>query len=182
MVQQGSDPATAEGAGDRPESTPAAQAAPPASAPEDAEILFSDETITIGKEQIVVREFRYLEGLAATPIARPIIQGLRELVAHSGDFEPEALDELIATNRDAWLELVSMSTGKPVEWIAGLRDRAGTDLSLAFWRVNGPFFTRRLQLATALAAGLARLSRSRKFSRSSSPPASAETITTSASG
>jgi hypothetical protein len=147
----------------------------------DAEVLFAGEEITIGGETIMVREFRYLEGLKATAIARPILAGLRALIEARADFAPEALDALISEHHEAWLALISMSTGRPVEWIATLNDKAGIALSLTFWSVNGPFFTRRLVLAGALAAELGKLSRSRKSSPSSSPADSAEITATSAS-
>lgn len=138
------------------------------SEPNDAEILFPDGTIEIEGEQIEVREFRYLEGLKATAIARPIIAGLRDLIKAEGDLELDAIDALIGEHAEAWVQLISMSTGLDPERIQGLSDRDGMALSMAFWNVAYPFFTRRLVLAEAVARGMAEPSRSPSSSPSSS--------------
>ena len=145
----------------------------------DAAILFPDETVEIDGEQVTVREFRYLEGLRAAALARPLLAGLREIIETDDDIEPEALDALIGEHTDIWVQLIAMSTGLSAERIGELSDRDGVTLSMAFWRVNGPFFTRRLLLASAVASGLSGRSRSRKSSTSSSAPATAATTGTS---
>lgn len=134
--------------------------------------------MTVGGEAVEVREFRYLEGLQAAGLARPVLAGLRELIEAEGEIQLEALDALIGAHADTWLTLIGMSTGRDLEWLAALSDQDGLALSLAFWRVNGPFFTRRLVLAAA-AKGQATPSRSPKSSPPSSAPATEATTTTS---
>lgn len=150
---------------------------------DDVEVLFADEEITLAGESIVVREFRYSDGLKAAALARPLFVDLREMMQNqAADIEAEALDCLIGTHHGIWMQLIAMSTGQTVEWVQALPDRHGVALSMAFWRVNGPFVTRRLVLAGAVAAGLERLFRSRRSSRSSSAPDTDATTTTSETG
>jgi hypothetical protein len=149
----------------------------------DLEVLFPDETLNIAGEQVEVREFRYLQGLQALPLARPILVGLGELLQDQ-TLDPLALEALIAEHQDAWLALIAISTGRPVAWIQGLRDGEGMRLSLAFWRVNAGFFMRRLVFGGALAVALKqRVSPSPSASSStpSSAPATAATPATSPS-
>lgn len=121
----------------------------------DLALLFPDETITIGGEAIVVREFRYREGLEAAALARPIFAGLRAMVTGPDTkLAPESLDALIAAHPEVWLKLVSISCGKPVEWLAGLPDREAMKLQIAFWGANSSFFTRRLLFGAAFAAAV----------------------------
>lgn len=149
---------------------------------QDAAILFPDETLTLAGEEVMVREFRYAEGLRAAALARPLLAGLRALIEAQGDIEPEALDGLIGEHQAVWVDLLAMSAGRDAEWVGGLTDRDGLALSMAFWRANGPFFTRRLVVAAALAEGLGGLSRSRRSSASSPPQDTAPDTTTSPGG
>ena len=148
---------------------------------DDAEVLFSDEPVEVAGETVTVREFRYLEGLRAAAVARPILAALRELMDEFDTMAPESIDALIGEHHDAWVQLLAMSTDKDPEWVKGLPDREGLELSMVFWRVNGPFFTRRLILAGAMQRGLDSLSRSPSSSPNSSQPDSLETTKTSPS-
>ena len=60
----------------------------------------------------------------------------------------------IRDSYSAWIELISLSTGQPIPWIEGLRDRDGQALSMTFWRVNSGFFTRRLVFGGALSRAM----------------------------
>lgn len=119
----------------------------------DLDVLFPDETLTIAGESVEVREFRYLQGLQVLPQARPILSGLSTLLDEQA-LDPMAIEMLVAEHQDAWCGLMSVSTGKPVEWIQALSDRDGMTLAMAFWRVNSSFFMRRLVFGGALAASL----------------------------
>lgn len=146
----------------------------------DLQVLFPDREIEIAGEKLTVREFRYREGLQAAALARPFLAGLRELLTGAGEIEPEAVLALQAEHAAAWLELVALSCGKPVEWVANLPDKDAMALDGVFWEVNSPFFMRRLKWAAAFAAE-ARVvrSRSRKSSRTSSGPDTEATPVTS---
>ena len=138
----------------------------------DEEILFPDLVVEIDGEQVEVREFRYLDGLKATAIARPIIAGYRRLLDEQGEaFEPEALDEVIGEHAEAWTELLAISTGRDAAWVRSLSDGEGVALSLAFWEANGPFFVRRLMLSAAAARKI-RADNERSRSEKSSAPSS----------
>jgi hypothetical protein len=146
----------------------------------DLEILYPDQTVTVGAETVTMREYRYREGLEAAGLARLFLAGLRALMTDTGEeIALEAIDGLIAEHRETWLQLVALSCGREVEWLAQLPNHEAMKLHLAFWGVNGPFFTQRLVLAAAFAQRpKAGRSPSRKSSPNSSGPDSDETTVT----
>jgi len=118
---------------------------------DDLALLFPDRTLTIAGESVRVSEFRYLQGLEALALARSFLTELRELMTGAAaDFTPEALFALVGRHRTMWIELVALACARPVAWIAALPDREAVQIDLAFWEVNGPFFTRRLLFGAAL--------------------------------
>lgn len=111
-------------------------------------ILGRDQTLTVGGKRVTVRAFRFAEGLRLTPLARPIIDALRDLfVAHEGEPPTESILDLVPQHADAWLALMSESADEPEGWIASMDDTDGMTLLLKFWEVNAPFFATRLMLA-----------------------------------
>jgi len=150
---------------------------------DDLEILYPDQQIDLDGEKLVVREFRYREGLEMAALARPFLVGLRTLIDSApGAVVPEALDALIGEHREVWLLMVAKSCDRELKWVAALPDRHAMALQMAFWGANSGFFTRRLLFGAAVAAGLARgSSASPKSSARSSRPASPATSTASPS-
>lgn len=152
---------------------------------DDLEVLFDENTLDIEGERIVVREYRYLDGLRAAAIARPILAGLREHIESlegPEDLAPEVIDALIGEHYMVWLELIALCVDRSPEWVGSLPDSAGQRLSLAFWGANANFFTRRLVVSAAVAQGMASRCRGAKSSPPSSPPATDETTTISPDG
>lgn len=119
------------------------------STPSTARPPTMDETLEIQGESVVVHEFRFVEGLRAVGLAKPMLTEFSER-AEADSLEPEDLDGVLAAHLDNWMQLLSMSTGRDVEWLASLRDADGLALSLAFWRVNSGFFIRRMLLAGSI--------------------------------
>lgn len=140
----------------------------------DADILFPDETLEIAGQTIEVREFRYLEGLRAIALARPLLEDLAKTL-EEGDLDALALEGLLGEHSAAWISLMSISTGQPREWIEGLRNREGQRLSMTFWQVNSGFFMRRLVFGGALARAMRQMV-SPSPSGSSSTPSSPEAM------
>lgn len=113
----------------------------------ESAILFPDKTLTIGSEEIVTHEFKYLEGLKAAAIAQPLLAALSALIRDMSEMGLPELDRVIGDNAEVWTQLLAMSVGKPVEWVAELNDVDGTLLSMTFWEINGPFLLRRVAFA-----------------------------------
>ena len=114
----------------------------------DLDILAPDCTVHIGGEEVTVKEFTFLTGLRAEAVARPIIKELAQRYLSADNQEPP-LDDLAETfgrNADAFLELLTISTGKERAWLEGLTDMEGRLLMLTFWTVNSAFFMSRLVL------------------------------------
>ncbi len=140
----------------------------------ELEILFPDVEITVRDPDtghpvdLTVREFRFLEGLEARSIARPIIEALADVVGSSTDLEFALVDAALAENAEAWIALVSRACGMKPEWIARMRDVDGDALAEAMWSANRDFLLRRV--VTEVAARREKANRS--GSGSSSTPSS----------
>lgn len=117
----------------------------------------TDETLQIAGETITVHGFRYAESLQLGALARPLLAAMRVMFsATDQEIEPEALDALIAEHSDIWLQMVARSCDRDVAWITALPDQEAMKLQLAFWGVNGGFFTRRLVFGAAFVAAAKR--------------------------
>ena len=140
---------------------------------DDSGTLSSDQVVTIAGETITGREFRYGEGLQLAALARPLLTAMRVMFsAADQEIEPEALDALIAEHSDIWLQMMAKACDRDVAWIAALPDDEAMKLQLAFWGVNGGFFTRRLVFGAAfVAAAKQRRAPSKRPAPESSAPA-----------
>jgi len=113
----------------------------------DLAILFPERELVLRGETVTVREFSFEESLRAGAIAQPILAELGQLIETTGtESTYPDLEELFARHARAYIELIALATGKPVEWIATLPGKEGDQLAMAFWVVNSGFFTRRLQM------------------------------------
>lgn len=141
--------------------------------------LFRAQTLTVGGEQVTVHEFSFAEELELLPLARPILEGLRRLLADAvageaagetgAGISAEALDLLISEHRETWLTLIARNIGHPVEWVRRLPGSDGQSLSLAFWGAAGAFFLKRLITGAEITREAARLRASPRASTKSSP-------------
>lgn len=107
-----------------------------------AEILFPDRPVPLASgEEIVVREFRFLESLKAAPVARPIMAGLQALFQGAEDTSGVPLLEILAVfaaHPDEVIELLHLATGRTD--LAEVSAADGHRLLLALWEVNQGFF------------------------------------------
>ena len=126
---------------------------------EEIEILAPDQAVTIAGERVVVREFRYVEGMRLAAKIEPLLERLRALM--ESDEEPDdqqVYDRLVNADPDAMIDLMAQACDHPREWVEALGDEDGMFLANAFWRANRGFFVRRLMLTSpglraAVAAG-----------------------------
>ena len=156
-------------------------------------VLFPDRDVTVrdpdtGVEvSLIVREFRFREGLEATALARPLIAALAALVPETGDSASDqeegpdalAIESALAAHAALWLELMGRACGRDADWLARLGDADGRALSEAMWTANGGFFLRRV-VAQVASRGPSP-SRSPACSTPSSAPATGAATSTSAS-
>lgn len=109
------------------------------------ETLLPDRTLTLGGEEVTVREFRFGESFRVIPLARPILADLAALRgSDSAGDDLGVFEDLLARHWEATLELMAIAADRPREWIEALPDQDGQLLAWTFWAVNGPFFMRRL--------------------------------------
>lgn len=108
-----------------------------------------DETIELQGETVKIHEFRWIESTKAAALARPMLDQVKVLIDQE-QLDIGSLESILVEHTDNWIELLSLATGRDAEWLAGLSDTDGWCLTMAFWRVNGGLFMRRLIMANAL--------------------------------
>ncbi len=147
-------------------------------------VLFPDARVEVRDPdsgavvRLVVREFRFREGLEAQVIARPLSAALAALVPEDAAAAPAAdeVEEVLARHAALWLRLIGLACGREAAWLARLGDADGQAVSDAMWSANGAFFIRRV--AALLAA---RDSRSSECSTRLSAPVTGAAMPTSPS-
>lgn len=149
-------------------------------AQEELEILLPDGTLTVGQEEVEVRELRFGETLRYAVEIRELVEALEGLQAAEPGDELVLFDAALAGHWQAVLTLVAASTGRAREWIEALGDEDGQRLVYAWWAVNAGFFVRRLVARRmARSAPAPTSSATARSSSSSSPPATDATRRTS---
>lgn len=108
---------------------------------EDADlgILIALDVLEIGGEEITVREYSLMESLCHRKLFAPLIEALRE---RSFDDGLEGVLDVLGDHAEAVAKMVSISCGKPVEWVQGLPTSDGESLLFSWWTVNSDFFVR----------------------------------------
>ena len=111
----------------------------------EAEILFSEQQLEIKGEKLTVREFSFIEGLRVNQMVRPFIKSMRHVFTEEDkDSDFSSMSAVFSDHMDVLIDLMSISTGQPVEWFSTLSDTEGQTLLMAFWSVNKAFFINRL--------------------------------------
>ncbi len=155
---------------------------------EEVEVLFPDVDVKVRDPDtgetvgLKVREFRFLEGLHAQQRGHGLLKALTQIAAEAVEkAEPQAGDDgdpissadieaIFGEHAEEWLALIGMATGRDPEWLARLPDRDAADLNDAMWRVNGPFFVRRLAAGAISQKHLTDMFHSLRSSTNSSGP------------
>lgn len=114
----------------------------------EGDILFPERTLTLNGEKVEVREFTFREEMQAIMVAEEIIADLANLYKSEKEPSFQKIEKLFATHEAAFFELVSLSTGKSVEWLQALPGREGHVLLMTFWSVNSHFFIQRVVMET----------------------------------
>lgn len=115
----------------------------------DMEILFPDQTVTIGEDEITMREFSFMQGMRMSAVAAALIADMAAMFDESEEASLSAIMIAFSRHPDAMVAMIAESAGVSKEWVAGRSDRDGQTLLNAFWRVNRDFFTARLGLLQA---------------------------------
>ena len=72
---------------------------------------------------LTVREFRFLEGLRAQTVARPLVQAWAALAPGDGELaDAGAFEAAMAEHAETWLALLALATGRDAGWLARLPD------------------------------------------------------------
>ena len=108
-------------------------------------ILYPNQTLTLGGEQIELKEYTLKQQLQYRARFMPFIGTLRanlsEAQAH-GEFDLDALLGCVAEHYDDVLFLVALSCGKSEDWVGNLSGEDAEGLLTVWWAVNSDFFTR----------------------------------------
>lgn len=113
----------------------------------ELEIINAMRSVTLQGETIEVKEFSFRQEMEVSQYTAGIVNDLRDVLI--GQENPDMLDiEIVfCKHPESYLKLLSMSTGKPVDWIGNLKGREGYGLFMAFWAVNAHFFTQRMLMS-----------------------------------
>lgn len=153
----------------------------------ELEVLFPDREVTVrdpdtGAElTLTVREFRFLEGLRAQVVARPLLEALADVADGPALADTDAVAEVLAAHAEVYIELIGLaleSKSSPA-WLARLGAADGDALSIAMWEVNAGFFMHRVARLLAARKRKAGGSPSGASSTPSSAPDTAAGTTTS---
>lgn len=112
---------------------------------DDLAILFPDMHATIAGVPVVMREYRWSEGLRLQSLVGPIVEKLADLAMNDRLAQVVELEALFADQADNLPLLIGMACDQSAEWVAGLSDEDGAKLRTIWWTVNVPFFARRVQ-------------------------------------
>lgn len=102
------------------------------------------ETVEAGGEQINVKPFR-LRQLSAVLRAVEALSALGVLTRIGEDGKTVSdfsFPRMLLRGGDSVIEILSIATGKTVEWLGELDPVEGIKLCAVTWRVNADFFTR----------------------------------------
>ena len=111
---------------------------------DETRIVMGFDEVEVSGEPIKVNEFTFPQELKALTIAAPIIGEIADLYLNGGDPDMLEIEGVFATHGKALTELLSISTGKPVEWFDTLPGKYASSLFLTFWGMNSHFFTQRI--------------------------------------
>ncbi|MEI2428693.1 hypothetical protein RDV84_00165 [Lysobacter yananisis] len=138
---------------------PSKVAAEAAAAAAELQVLHPDRALPIADRMLVLREYGFFEGLQVSGLAKPFTDALFQLLKQSSEMPPvEDFVDVVGEHTEVVRHLVAWSAtaqnDDPAEfarqvsetaaWINTLGESDGELLLLAWWGVNGPFFTRRL--------------------------------------
>lgn len=112
---------------------------------DELQILFPNQKLTIGGEELEIKEYTLIQQLQYRAKIMPFIATLRETLTAaqtSGDFDVDAVLDCVGAHYEDVLELVALSVGKPAEYVQALTGEDAESLLLVWWAVNSDFFTR----------------------------------------
>lgn len=112
---------------------------------EELNILFPNQKIKIGDEELEVKEYTLIQQLQYRAKFMPFIATLRDTLSTTqanGEFDVDAVLDCIGTHYADVLALVALSVGKPTEYVQSLTGEEAETLLLVWWTVNADFFTR----------------------------------------
>lgn len=109
------------------------------------EILQPDLEIELGGVKIVVREYRFFEGLRLMAQAKPFFDDLYSTVARPGTAPSfDDITELLGKHEDIVPSLVALACDRDAAWVRALGQLDGELLLLTWWQANSSFFIRRV--------------------------------------
>jgi hypothetical protein len=147
---------------------------------DDLDVLQPDREITVGGRKVVVREFRFFEGLRLRAAHKPFFDEL--FVLFNDAAAPPGFDDValvLGAHQQAVADMVALSTDTDAGWVLGLGDQDGDALLVTWWLVNAGFFVRGLLRRAAQRRVAVSPSAGPASTTSSSPQATSAAPTTS---
>ncbi len=109
---------------------------------EDLNILFPDQTLFLGNEQVTITEYPFMTWLVLKSTCADVISVFADFMQREKDIEIDELFECFENNFQTMQKLFTESIHKPVEFLEKLSDDEMQLLMLTWWSVNKHFFLR----------------------------------------
>jgi hypothetical protein len=106
---------------------------------DDLQVLHPNQVVVIGGQSITVREYGFVEGLQLRPKIQPLLDDLYVLIK-GGPIDMEDVIVLLGNHHVLTTELVAIAADVDQAFLAGLGQRDGYKLLMAWWAANGPFY------------------------------------------
>lgn len=107
----------------------------------EEDIILPNRTITVGGEELEVKEFTLIQGMKLTEIMRPMLDDFLAAFQNTTEPDLDVLDGVLARHTQATMQMLALAVNKPVKWVFDLPYADGQVLLNEFWRVNSGFFT-----------------------------------------
>lgn len=113
-----------------------------AQAAEDLNVLFPDVSITVAGQQVVVREYPFMQWLELRVDCGELIESLAELISQKDEVETDELLEFFENHFQEIKVLILESIAGDAQFLSQLNDVEMQNLIFTWWRVNKHFFLR----------------------------------------
>lgn len=114
-------------------------------AAEDLTILFPNQTIPIGGQQVTVQEYAFMQWLELKPLCTEITQQFADYVRDEKNVDVDEILECFENNFKTMQALLCASTATSVEFLKKLKSDEMEVLLFTWWGVNKHFFIRSAQ-------------------------------------
>lgn len=136
----------------------------------ELEVLHPERIITIGGQDVTVREYSFLDWVRMRPALTPVLDAVGAAIEASEVPSYNKVVDLISEHSETLLPVIAQAAGVGMDFLASLTAEEGEELLATWWGVNGRFFVRRA-LHRVMATRVERLGNATASATEASSPA-----------